>query len=217
MTEIQMTETFQNVFRTFENSYFGHCLRLRLENITDFEFRASDFTRYRVNTEIMYCFDFCKELLGHDLAAGRFRLGAPAAAAAAATRLGPLIFRPAATCGSTATGFGPLLLCPAAARAAATGCLLRGTAIQRQSRAGDEAHNTQSRQNLLKLLAFHVFPPFFVYSRRSVLLLQDGQNVRIHPGSCRIFLRLCASLISSSAWCQWGKHPICRQKILYLR
>ena len=147
-----------------------------------------------------------------DLAARCFRLGAPAAAAAAATRLGPLIFRPTATRGSTAAGFGPLLLYPAAA-----GCLLRGTTIQRQSRAGDEAHNTQSRQNLLKLLAFHVFPPFFIYSRRSVLLLQDGQNMRIHTESCRTFLRLQATLISSSARCQWGKHPICCQKILYLR
>jgi hypothetical protein len=41
----------QKEFETFGNLDFGHCLRLRLENITDFEFaayalktlRASDF------------------------------------------------------------------------------------------------------------------------------------------------------------------------------
>ncbi len=66
MTKIQMTETLQERFGTLDNSDFGHCLRLRLENITDYGFaayalktlRASDFTCYRLNAEIIFALSF---------------------------------------------------------------------------------------------------------------------------------------------------------------
>jgi hypothetical protein len=60
MTEIQITKTFYNLFRTLENC--GCALKtLRiLVIVSDFGFRASDFASYGSIAAIIYPFDFCR-------------------------------------------------------------------------------------------------------------------------------------------------------------